>query len=311
MLFKKVLPIVCTGILFAGVFSLPAYAKSSDEIQEELDEYEAQLEESEEEGGQLAEEIETCQNEVASLIQQIEQQNIQMESYRQAMMLRIKYFYEESPSDSLVDALLGAESFSDLLNRLDYVQNLYDYDSDQLDAFAALIADAEEKQAQLDEKTEELTALLDEEEALQAELKDKISDKEEELEEAKAAEEAAARARAFLAGSSGGYDGTYVSNAENYYDIDYSDGKLNNVNGVVYYGGHRETWYTQKLLPGEGLYVPGRYVASDGTVRDGDGYIVLASSDLSKGTVVETTLGAGKVYDSGCAAGTVDLYTDW
>lgn len=81
--------------------------------------------------------------------------------------------------------------------------------------------------------------------------------------------------------------------------------------GVVYYNGHRETYYSQNVLPGTGLDIPGRHVAEDGTVRDADNYICVASSDLAKGSVVETSLGTAKVYDSGCASGTIDIYTNW
>lgn len=81
--------------------------------------------------------------------------------------------------------------------------------------------------------------------------------------------------------------------------------------GVVYYNGHRETYYSQQVLPGGGLEIPGRHVAADGTIRDAEGYICVASSDYAKGTVVETSLGTGKVYDSGCASGTIDIYTNW
>lgn len=45
---------------------------------------------------------------------------------------------------------------------------------------------------------------------------------------------------------------------------------------------------------------------------DKNGYICLASSSLKKGTVVKTPFGAkGKVYDCGCARGTLDVYTNW
>lgn len=81
--------------------------------------------------------------------------------------------------------------------------------------------------------------------------------------------------------------------------------------GVVYFNGHKETYYSQKVLPGGGLRIPGRHVAADGTIRDKDGYICVASSDLAKGTVVQTSLGTGKVYDCGCASGTIDIYTNW
>lgn len=90
-----------------------------------------------------------------------------------------------------------------------------------------------------------------------------------------------------------------------------SGGVLTPDKGVVYFNGHRETYYSQKVLPGGGLNIPGRHVASDGTIRDADGYICVASSDLAWGTLVETSLGMGKVYDSGCASGTIDIYTNW
>lgn len=90
-----------------------------------------------------------------------------------------------------------------------------------------------------------------------------------------------------------------------------SSNPLTRSKGVVYYNGHRETWYSQKVLPGGGLKIPGRHVDSRGLVCDGDGYICVASSDLAKGTIVETSLGTGKVYDCGCASGTIDIYCDW
>lgn len=91
----------------------------------------------------------------------------------------------------------------------------------------------------------------------------------------------------------------------------YNTGALTPSKGVVYYNGHRETYYSQKVLPGGGLNIPGRHVAEDGTIRDADGYICVASSDFAWGSVVETSLGTAKVYDCGCASGTIDIYTDW
>ena len=59
------------------------------------------------------------------------------------------------------------------------------------------------------------------------------------------------------------------------------------------------------------MNIPGRHVAWDGTIRDSSNYICVASVDHPWGTVVNTSLGPGKVYDSGCASGTIDIYTDW
>lgn len=85
--------------------------------------------------------------------------------------------------------------------------------------------------------------------------------------------------------------------------------------GVVYGSdGTRYTWYSQNVLPGGGLTElnnNGRHVNEKGYVCDGDGYIAVASSDHPKGTIIETPFGTAKVYDTGCASGTIDVYTDF
>lgn len=95
----------------------------------------------------------------------------------------------------------------------------------------------------------------------------------------------------------------YYTKADNY--LTYSK-------GVVYYNNHKETYYAEEVLPGKGLNIPGRHVAYDGTIRDEDSYIVVASdlSFMPRGTIVETSLGLGKVYDTGCAYGTIDIYVN-
>ena len=104
----------------------------------------------------------------------------------------------------------------------------------------------------------------------------------------------------------------YSDSGNSYYDYG-NTGALNPYVGVVYYNGHKETYYSQQVLPGGGLNIPGRHVAEDGTIRDGDGYICVAAdpSYLGYGSIVETSLGTGKVYDSGCDYGTIDIYTNW
>ena len=92
-----------------------------------------------------------------------------------------------------------------------------------------------------------------------------------------------------------------------------SNNPLSQSKGALYFNGHKETYYSQRVLPGNSLAIPGRHVAEDGTVRDAEGYICVAAdySYLSYGTVVMTSLGPGKVYDTGCASGTVDIYVSW
>jgi hypothetical protein len=97
------------------------------------------------------------------------------------------------------------------------------------------------------------------------------------------------------------------------YSAVYSTNGLSKSRGAMFFNGHRETYYSEKVLPGTGLAIPGRHVADDGTIRDENGYICVAAdpSYLARGSVLITSLGPAKVYDSGCAYGTVDIYVSW
>lgn len=72
--------------------------------------------------------------------------------------------------------------------------------------------------------------------------------------------------------------------------------------------GYKFTWYSETVLPGPGLNIPGRHVNDEGYVCDGNGNICLASTELPKGTVVKIPFGdgIGIVYDK-CDADEVIL----
>lgn len=94
-------------------------------------------------------------------------------------------------------------------------------------------------------------------------------------------------------------------------------GVLTKSGGISYNNpyGYKETWYSQKVLPGKGLTIPGRHVDERGLVCDGDGYICVAinvnDSKFPYGSIMETSLGLAKVYDHGCAPGVIDVYVAW
>ena len=103
------------------------------------------------------------------------------------------------------------------------------------------------------------------------------------------------------------YTSTYATSSS----VLYSANKFKNI-GVVYWNGWKWTWYSQRVLPGGGLRIPGRHVDNNGYICDGNNYICLASSTLPYGTVINTPFGKqGKIYDTGCATDTVDVYVDF
>lgn len=81
--------------------------------------------------------------------------------------------------------------------------------------------------------------------------------------------------------------------------------------GVVYYNNVKMTYYSDKVLPGGGLNIPGKHY-EDNFVVDKDGFIVVASNiKVPKGTIYNTPFGRlAKVYDrcEACNINWIDIY---
>ena len=242
--------------------------------------------------------------------------------------------------------LFSADSMADLLNKADFVQNVTEYDRDMLENLVEVREGIETQEDDLKKQQQELADLKEQLNSEQAELQAKADATSTDLatfnaqlqaaRDAKAKEEEAAKQKAAEASkntttssnknnsssvstnsgsnSSSNNSGNNSSNnnsGTNHGNYVIPSGGLTPSKGRILFNGHSETYYSQKVLPGGGLAIPGRHIASDGTIRDKDNYIVVASDDYPKGTVVQTSLGAGKVYDSGSGKGNIDLYTDW
>lgn len=85
--------------------------------------------------------------------------------------------------------------------------------------------------------------------------------------------------------------------------------------GVITWKGCRFTWYSQRVLPGRGLKIPGRHADKQGFICDKDNYIVVASTRAmkKKRTIVPTPFGKyGKCYDCGAGGSRWrDVYVAW
>lgn len=110
-----------------------------------------------------------------------------------------------------------------------------------------------------------------------------------------------------IIGSWEGWDLHYF----NTYNV--TSNRITKKNGVVRYNGHRETWYSTREAAGKttARSIPGKHTAQDGTIRDENGFVCVASSDLAFYSTLLTTAGPAKVYDTGCSSGTIDIYTNW
>ena len=159
--------------------------------------------------------------------------------------------------------------------------------------------EVKKKEAELKKKHEEVSSLQGKVSELEQELAFKIAAREEA--ERQAAAQAKASQTKVTQTASAPAQASYTS----------SGGGLTASAGVYNGPSGKETYYSQKVLPGGGLSIPGRHVAGDGTIRDADGFVVIASDNLPKGATAETSLGTGKVYDTGVGHPGVDIYTNW
>lgn len=77
--------------------------------------------------------------------------------------------------------------------------------------------------------------------------------------------------------------------------------------GVREHDGRTETYYSSNVA--YHYRTPEWSVDDEGYYRDGDGYYVVAASDVAEGETLETSKGTARVYDSGCDDGVTDFYT--
>ena len=101
----------------------------------------------------------------------------------EAMMVRIQYMYESGSNDNYLLMLLTSQDVTDLLNRAEYVDSLYAYDSAMLSDYEQLVTGITTMRDTLETDKRSLEAeqvLLDEHkvelERIMAELEDTISD---------------------------------------------------------------------------------------------------------------------------------------
>lgn len=147
-----------------------------DEVAGEIDEIDAALVET------IAS-IEMIEEDIAAKEEQIEETTEELEAAQEveqaqyeAMKLRIRFMYEKGDTTYL-QLLLASQNFSDMVNKAEYIEKLYDYDRKQLLEYQAAREAVELLKEQLEEEMSELEAqqheLEEEQESLEVILAEK------------------------------------------------------------------------------------------------------------------------------------------
>ena len=206
---KKQIAVFMAAVLFACTFPMTVYADKISELEEQIQqkkeekkETEGKIDESKEELAGLQQTTEGLKGQLNSLNQdltevsnnlsdledkidlkneEITQTNQELEEARTVeeeqyatMKKRIQFMYEKRDY-VMLEMVFGSASFSDLLNRNNYIEQLSEYDRAQLNQFKETRKGIEDKEAQLEKEKEELDALKVEVEAEQSRVAGMVS----------------------------------------------------------------------------------------------------------------------------------------
>ena len=96
-------------------------------------------------------------------------QEKQQEQY-DAMKKRIQFMYENSAEDNIWTAIIESNGITDMLNRIEYVSDVYDSDRALMDSYQAAVEQVKEIGTKLDKDMNELTAMQDDYEKQQSDV---------------------------------------------------------------------------------------------------------------------------------------------
>ena len=96
-------------------------------------------------------------------------QEKQQEQY-DAMKKRIQCMYENSAEDNIWTAIIESNGITDMLNRIEYVSDVYDSDRALMDSYQAAVEQVKEIGTKLDNDMNELTSMQDDYEKQQADV---------------------------------------------------------------------------------------------------------------------------------------------
>ena len=141
-------------------------------VGEEIEEIDAEL-------VQIIASVDLIKEEIVEKEGQIEETEAEYEAAKQqeeeqyeTMKIRIKFMYEQGDI-SYVQLFMSSESFADMLNKADYVEQLYTYDRKMLEEYQAAKEYAQQVWDKLEEEKSELVAAqheLEEEQEYMEEL---------------------------------------------------------------------------------------------------------------------------------------------
>lgn len=125
-------------------------------------------------------ELSDKQTELDNVTAQLAQAQEDEQNQYDAMKKRIVYMYENGDG-SYIEALVGATDFSDLLNRLEYAQQIYDYDRNLLTQYQETVQQVADLKSQVETEKAELEEVQQSYQEQQASYESMIAEKQSQM----------------------------------------------------------------------------------------------------------------------------------
>lgn len=132
-----------------------------EDLEDDLDDFNSQLDSLVNDMNDLEEQIDEKQEEIVVAAADLEEAKEQVQKQYEDMMCRIQYMYENGNS-SMMDAIFGSSSITDMINQTGYVSTLVQYDRQKLEEFKKLQEQITKQKEQLEAEESSLLALQEE-----------------------------------------------------------------------------------------------------------------------------------------------------
>lgn len=181
---KRLVQALITSVVVSSLFVTPAFATPQDKVNE----LEQKKSETEAQAASVSSQLTTLLLDYEALKEDMANQEVkiaeatenlekaQAEEQRQYedMKLRIKYMYEEGDS-SFMETLVTADSYSDLVNKSEYVQKVHDYDRQKLKEYVETKEEVQELKTELESQQADMESMAEEMSSQQANLQSTLN----------------------------------------------------------------------------------------------------------------------------------------
>ena len=184
---NRIVQALLTALLISSMIVSPVFATTLEDMQKNKDQAETEAGSLQEQLTQTLDKIDTLEADLDKKQEEVEKAGDDLEKAAakqteqyESMKLRIKYMYEEGNS-SLLETLFSSTSFTDLLNKAEYVAEVHSYDRDKLSEYEATTKQVETMKNDLQDEYEQMQTMQTELEGEKASLTATLEDKQSEI----------------------------------------------------------------------------------------------------------------------------------